>query len=144
MPKIEKQIEVNAPLASVWSLLLWERIPEWFTPFKKVEYTSGEKNKVGETVRITTDNGEIEAATLETEENQKVAWRYSGRVFTGTEVFTLTQKSNEAVIVLDVLNYELNSALSDNNFDKFFHKALESTFDVCLPKLKALAEKNSD
>jgi len=140
---IEKQIEIKAPLANIWSLLMWERVPEWFTNFKKVEYTSKEKNHVGETVRITTEKGEMTATTLEMETNKKVAWRYSNALFTGIETFTLTEKKNGLILVKDVLEYQSNNLFLGEIFSKSLHEALELSFDVCLPKLKTLAEKNS-
>ncbi len=119
---------------------MWKRIPEWFTPFKKIEYSSKEKNTIGETVHIIAEKGEMDATTLEMEKNNRIAWQYFGGIFTGKESFTLTAKKNGVVLVSDVFEYHLNNSSLDESLRTSFHEALESTFDVCLLKLKVLAE----
>ncbi len=143
MARIEKLVEVNARREKVWSLLLWERIPEWFAPFKKVVYTSKIKNMVGETVNITTEKGQMDAETIEMKENGKVVWRYTGGAFTGLETFVLTEgKDGANVMVSDILEYELNDAIVGKMVDKMqFQKAMERNIDIGLQKLKALAEE---
>ncbi len=143
MVRIEKLIEVTAHREKVWSLLLWERIPEWFAPFKKVVYTSKIKNKVGEVVLITTEKGLMGAETIEMKENEKVVWRYTGGAFTGLETFALAAaKDGARTVVSDILEYEVNDAVLRETVDKLqFQNIMEKSIDAGLLKLKALAEE---
>ena len=52
MTRIEKSIEISAPLNQVFSLINWDRVPEYYESIKKVEWTSKPKMEVGATVHV--------------------------------------------------------------------------------------------
>ena len=52
LARVEKSIEINVSPEKVWPMMAWERLPEWYDPMKKVDWTSKDKNKVGATVHV--------------------------------------------------------------------------------------------
>ena len=45
MARVEKSIEINAPPETVFSLIRWDKVPEYYDSIKKVEWTSEPKMK---------------------------------------------------------------------------------------------------
>lgn len=145
MTRIEKSIEINASPEKIWRLMSWERTPEWYAAFKKVEHASKEKDAVGETVHI---SGEIagakadwDAETTERIANEKLAWRSIGGSFTGfgSQTLTPTKTGTKTTFVMD---YQMPYSVFGKIMDKLkFQKAFEKTIDEGLKKLKELAEK---
>ncbi len=43
------------PPEKIWSLVTWDRVPEWYESIKKAEWTSKEKDKVGSTVHVVSE-----------------------------------------------------------------------------------------
>jgi uncharacterized membrane protein len=118
---------------------------EWYDPFKKVEWTSKDKHKVGSTVHITTELAGIKSAwdgeTTEYTENEKVAWRSTGGSFTGIgfNALSTTKAGTKVTIMMD---YELPYSILGKLIDKLrFHKALEKSYDIGLKKMKDILEK---
>ncbi len=144
MTRIEKSIDINAPAEKIWSLLYWERTPEWYEAFKTVTHTSGVKNDVGETVHVKGEVGGMKAEwdgeTTEKVENQKVGWRSVGGSFTGFGSHSLTPTTTGTKVTM-VLDYDLPYSVLGKIMDKLkFHKAFEKTIDDGLKKLKVVAE----
>lgn len=145
MAKIERSVEVNASPEKIWKLMSWEKIPEWYTAFKKVVHTSKEKDVVGETVHI---NGEVagakaewDAETTERVVNEKVGWRSIGGAFTGFGTQTLTQIKTGTKVTFS-MDYQMPYSIFGKIMDKLrFQKAFEKTIDEGLKKLKEIAEK---
>ena len=145
MARVEKSIEINAAPERVWPMISWEKVPEWYAPFKKVEHVSGEKNKVGETVRIIGEIAGVKAdwnaENTEVIENEKAAWRTSGGNFTGFGVTALTS-TKAGTKVTQTMDYDLPYSYLGKLIDKLrVHKAMENSFDVGLNKLKDMIEK---
>jgi uncharacterized membrane protein len=143
--RIEKSIEINAPPEKIWPFITWERTPEWYTAFKKVERTSKEKNVVGETVHITGEvagaKAEWDGETTEIVENEKVAWRSIGGAFTGFGSQTLTPTKNGTKVTF-LMDYEMPYSIFGKLMDKLkFQKAFEKTIDDGEKKLKEIMEK---
>ena len=81
MTRIEGSIEINASPEKVWSMIVHDRLPEWFDLFKKIELTSKEDDKLGATHHMTSELYEI----------LKIEWDGAGEVFlngTAETVFT--------------------------------------------------------
>ena len=118
---------------------------EWYAPFKKVEHTSKEIDKVGATVHIATELAGIksawEAEHTEIIENEKASWRTTGGGFTGFGFNAISPtKTGSKVTVM--MEYDLPYSVLGKLIDKLrFHKALEKSFDVGLQKLKDMMEK---
>jgi uncharacterized membrane protein len=145
LTRIEKSIEINVSPKKVWSMVAWEKLPEWYDLFKKVEYTSKDKYKVGETVHIISEaagvKAEWDAETTEVIENEKAAWRSTGGNFTGigSTALSPTKAGTKVTIVME---YELPYSVLGKLIDKLrVHKALEKSFDIGLKKLKDILEK---
>ncbi|MGA3192996.1 MAG: SRPBCC family protein [Candidatus Bathyarchaeia archaeon] len=145
MAKIEKSIEIKASPEKVWPMVLWDRIPEWYDDFKKVQYTSKEKHKVGSTVHVIAETAgmkaEWDAEITEAIENEKGAWRTTGGSFTGFGSVTLspTKAGTKVTIAMD---YELPYSVLGKLIDKLrVHKALEKGNERGLEKLKGMLEK---
>jgi uncharacterized membrane protein len=145
LTRIEKSIEINAPLEKAWSLMTWEKTPEWYEPFKKVVVTSKDKNVVGETVHISGEiagiKAEWDAETTERIENKMHSWRSTGGSFTGfgSFVFSPTKAGTKLTAMMD---YEMPYSIFGKLIDKLrVHKAMEKSVDDGLKKIKAMAEK---
>jgi len=145
LTRIEKSIEIKTSPEKVWPMVAWEKLPEWFEGFKKVECTSKGKHGVGETVHIISEaagvKAEWDAETTEVIENEKAAWRSTGGNFTGigSTALSPTKAGTKVTIVMD---YELPYSVLGKLIDKLrVHKALEKSFDIGLKKLKDILEK---
>lgn len=143
--RIEKSIEIKASPEKVWPMTDWDRTPEWYDTFKKVEYTSKEKNRVGSTVHIIGEvvgvKAEWDAETTELIENEKKSWRSTGGNFTGigSTVLSPTKDGTKVTMMMD---YELPHSILGKLIDKLrVSKALEKSFDIGLKKLKDIMEK---
>ena len=141
----EKSIEINASPEKIWPLIQWDRTPEWYPDWKKVQWTSEDKHKVGETVHIISEaagvKAEWDAETTEVIENEKAAWRSTGGNFTGigSTALSPTKAGTKVTMAMD---YELPYSVLGKLIDKLrVHKALEKSFDIGLKKLKDVLEK---
>jgi len=82
LTKIENSIEISASPEKVWPMIQWDKIPEWYAPWKKIEWTSKDNRKVGSAVRINVKIASMKAKsdyeTAEFIENEKVVRRSTG------------------------------------------------------------------
>jgi uncharacterized membrane protein len=146
LTRVEKSIEIKASPEKVWPMISsWDGWMEWYAPFKKIEHTSKEKNKVGATVHILSELAGVKAGwdaeITEVIENEKGAWRSTGGSFTGFGFNALspTKAGTKVTIMMD---YELPYSFLGKLVDKLrFHKALDKAYDVGLKKLKDMLEK---
>ena len=145
LARIEKSIEINAPLDKVFSLITWDKVPEYYDSIKKVEWTSEPKMKVGATVHVLSEiagaKGEWDAEITEYKDNEKVSWRTtSGNI---TIIYNATLDLVKAGTKLTTsFDYELPYSILGKLIDKLrVHKSLEKESEVALEKMKALAEK---
>ena len=144
MTRIEKSIEIKAPPEKGWPMIDWNGWTQWYDPFKKVEWTSKDKRKVGATVHVTVELAGIKAVwdgeTTEYTENEKVAWRSTGGNFTGFGFNALSPTKDETKVTI-MMDYDLPYSILGKLIDKLrFHKAMEKSFDVGLKKTKNILE----
>ena len=145
MAKIEKSIEISAPLDKVFSLISWDRVPEYYDSIKKVEWTSKPKMEVGATVHVFSEiagaKGEWDAEITEYKANEKVSWRTtSGNM---TIIYNATLDSAKTGTKLTTsFDYELPYSILGKLIDKLrVHKAMEKESEKALQKMKEIAEK---
>lgn len=145
MAKIEKSIEISAPLDKVFSLISWDRVPEYYDSIKKVEWVSKPKMEVGATVHVFSEiagaKGEWDAEITEYKNNEKVSWRtISGNM---TIIYNATLEPVRAGTKLTTsFDYELPYSILGKLIDKLrVHKAMENESEKALQKMKEIAEK---
>ena len=145
MTKIEKSIEINAPLDKVYSLINWSSVPEYYDSIKKVEWTSEPKMEVGATVHVFSEiagaKGEWDAEITEYKDNEKVSWRTtSGNM---TIIYNATLEPAKAGTKLTTsFDYELPYSNLGKLIDKLrVHKSMEKEVEQALQKMKDIAEK---
>jgi uncharacterized membrane protein len=145
LTRVVRSIVINAPPEKIWPLIQWDRTPEWYDDWKKVEWTSKEKNKVSSTVHIhvkaSGTKAELDYETTEMIENEKVAFRSIGKNFKATGFHGLTPTGDGTEVTIDA-TYELPYSILGKIIDKLrFRKAMEKSFEVGLKKLKDMMEK---
>jgi uncharacterized membrane protein len=91
LARIEKTVEIKASPEELWPLGSIERLPEWFSFMKKIEWTSEEKDVAGSTahayVEVAGVRNEADVEMTESVKNRKRAWRSVSR---GTPPKTVT------------------------------------------------------
>jgi uncharacterized membrane protein len=145
LTRVEKSIEINAPLDKVFSLIRWDKVPEYYDSIKKVEWISEPIMKVGATVHVLSDiagsKGEWDAEITEYKDNEKVSWRTnSGNM---TIIYNSTLDPAEVGTKLTTaFDYELPYSVLGKLIDKLrVHKAMEKEAEKALQKMKEAAEK---
>jgi uncharacterized membrane protein len=145
LTKIEKSIEISAPLDKVFSLINWDRVPEYYDSIKKVNWISKPKMEVGANVHVLSEiagaKGEWDAEITEYKNNEKVSWRTtSGNM---TIIYNATLESVKAGTKLTTaFDYELPYSILGKLIDKLrVHKAMEKESEKALQKMKEIAEK---
>ena len=145
MTRIEKSIEISAPLNQVFSLINWDRVPEYYESIKKVEWTSKPKMEVGATVHVLSEiagaKGEWDAEITEYKNNEKVSWRTTGGNM--TIIYNATLNPVKAGTKLTTaFEYALPYSVFGKLIDKLrVHKAMEKESEKALQKMKEIAEK---
>jgi uncharacterized membrane protein len=144
LARIEKTIEIKAPVEQVWPMVFWDKVPEWMNQIKKASYTSKYKDQIGATAHVVGEAGGIksewEAETTEWTENEKFAWRTTAGTFTGFGSMTLNQidAGTRATFLMD---YDLPYSFLGKLVDKLrVSRDLERGTEKALLKLKELAE----
>jgi uncharacterized membrane protein len=145
LTRVEKSIEINASLGKVWAMVQWEKLPEWHTEFKKVEYTSKDKAKVGSTLHMIGEvagmKSEADLEITEVIENEKESWRSTSGNMTGFGFIALSP-TEAGTKVTQVIDYELPYSVLGKLIDKLrVHKAMDKSYDIALKKLKDIMEK---
>ncbi|MGZ3634027.1 MAG: SRPBCC family protein [Parachlamydiaceae bacterium] len=145
MTKVEKSIEINAPPEKIWPFSKFDKLPEWYCPMKKVQWTKGEKDKVGSIAHVT---GELAGMKVEWDaeitasvENRVGSYRsISGNVTSfGSTTLTPTKTGTQVTVAVD---YQLPYSVLGKMLDKLkFHKAFEKSFETSLKKLKQMMEQ---
>ncbi len=143
MARVEKSIEIHASPEKVNSVVKWERFPEWFDSFKKVEWTSKEKERVGSTVHVTSEiagmKAEYDAEIVEFT-NTTLRWRTIGGNFTAISTGTLGPKNSGTEFTIEI-DYELPYSILGKMIDKLrVHKAIEKDLEKGLNGIKHSAE----
>ena len=145
MARIEKSVEINASPEKIWPLIQPEKMPEWYKPFKRVEWTSKEKYKEGSTFHFVTEfsgmKAESDAEMTSVIANKQGIWRTTSGPYTNIASAVLRPSGN-ATIATFSMDYELPYSILGKLIDKLrFHKAIEKSFDEGTKKLKEIAEE---
>jgi len=146
LARVEKSVEINATPEKVNSTMKWERFPEWFDSFKKVEWTSKEKEKVGSTLHIASEiagmKSEYDAEIIEFTKDT-LRWRTTGGNFTAISTGTLTPTKTGTQFTI-AIDYELPYSILGKIVDKLrVHKAMEKDLEKGLKGIRAAAEKQT-
>ena len=147
MARIETSIEINALPQSIWPLITWDRVPEWYDSIKKVTWTSKNKMEVGTTVHVLSDiagaKGEWDAEITEFVDNQSVSWRTTSG--NPTIIYhAAIEPSETGTKLTTAFDYELPYSILGKIIDKLrVHKTLEKESERALQKMKNAAEKRS-
>jgi uncharacterized membrane protein len=145
LARVEKSIEVNAPREKIWSLVNWDRVPEWYESIKKVEWTSEPKMAVGSTVHVFEElagvKSEFDAVITEWVENEKVVWRTTSGNIPGVYIATLNPSEN-AFKITTSFDYQLPYSVFGKLMDKLrFSKVMQIESEKALQKMKEASEK---
>jgi uncharacterized membrane protein len=145
LARIEESIEINATPQRIWPIVRWNKVPEWMSIIKRVEYTSEETERVGATAHWIAEAEGVESAwdaeTTEWEQYKRGAWRTTGGAFTGIGSMTLTQTESGTTATL-LMDYELPCSIAGRIIDKrHLCRAIENGAKNGLKKLKEIAER---
>ncbi|MCJ7803894.1 MAG: SRPBCC family protein [Desulfobacterales bacterium] len=145
MARIEKCVEINAPPEKIWPLVQPEKMPEWYKPFKRVEWTSKEKYKEGSTFHFVAEfsgmKTESDAEMTSVIANKQGIWRTTSGPYTNIASVVLSPASNGTKATFS-MDYELPYSILGKLIDKLrFHKAIEKSFDEGTKRLKEIAEE---
>jgi uncharacterized membrane protein len=145
LTRIEQSIDINAPPEKIWSFINWDNVPKLYESVKKVEWTSKEHNKVGATLRFTSElagvKGVADAEITEWIDNKKASWRTTSG--NPTIIYNASiEPTKSGSKVTFVADYELPYSVLGKIIDKLrVHKAMQKDGENALKKLKAMAEK---
>ncbi len=144
MARIEKSIEINAPAEKIWSLVTWDRVPEWYESIKKIEWTSKPKMEVGATVHIFNEmagqKGEFDTIITEWVENQRVVWRTTSGSVSGVFSGSMVPTKNGFKLTT-TFDYKLPYSVLGTLIDKLqVQKGMEIEAMSALTKMKRIAE----
>jgi uncharacterized membrane protein len=147
LTRIEKSIEIGASPEDVWTAILPENMPQWFEPFKEVEWTSTETHKAGSTFRVSSDMADTksrwDAVMTEVRENEKGVWRTTSGAINGVAKASLSPTQSGTKLSMS-MDYKLPYSVIGRMLDKIrVHKELDRDFDVGLRDLKYLLESKS-
>jgi uncharacterized membrane protein len=147
--RIEKSIEIKAPLEKVWEALAFDRHPEFFEEYQSAKYTSEvhtpeDKYRVGASARITTKHKEeVDINIIESLKNKKITYRVQGmpaaRNIIGSFILKSTGAGTEITITTD---YEMPWSILGKVIDKLLgQRMLEKDTVKTLDKMKSILEK---
>ncbi len=144
MTKIEKSIEIAASPQEVWTAILPENMPQWFEPFKEVEWTSKEAHQKGSTFRVNSDMADTksrwDAVMTEVKENELGVWRTTSGSINGVAKASLSPTESGTKLSMS-MDYKLPYSVIGQMLDKIrVHKELEKDFEVGLSDLKYILE----
>jgi uncharacterized membrane protein len=144
LTRIEKSIEIDASPEDVWTAILPENMPQWFEPFKEVEWTSQETHKAGSTFRVSSDIADTrsrwDAVMTEIKENEEGVWRTTSGSINGEAKASLSPTPSGTKLSMS-MDYKLPYSVIGRMFDKIrVHKELDHDFEVGLRDLKYLLE----
>lgn len=145
MTRIDKSIEIAASPEDVWTAILPENMPQWFEPFKKVEWTSQETHQKGSTFRVSSDiadnRSRWDAVMTEVKENELGVWRTTSGSINGVAVASLSPTASGTQLSMS-MDYKLPYSVIGRMFDKIrVQKELSIDFEVGLADLKYILEK---
>ena len=145
MARIEKSIEINAPVGKVFTYLKdFEKMPEWNPSCKSHKITSKGKIGVGSTSHIVMESMgqkmEYDSELTEYVENKKLSWHSDKPSrMDGTFAFTPIDKGTKLTFIMD---YDLPYSIFGAILDKLkMSKEIEKALDEATKNLKKILEK---
>jgi uncharacterized membrane protein len=145
LARIERSINIGAPPEKIWSLIFWDKVPQWFDTVKKAEYTTKFKDRVGAVAHVSGEAGgvkaEWDAETTEWIENVKYSWRTTAGNFTGVGSMKLSpiETGIKATFIMD---YDLPYSILGKIIDKIrVSKDIDQSCKRGLEKLREISEK---
>jgi uncharacterized protein YndB with AHSA1/START domain len=148
MTRIEKSVEIKAPLEKVWEMLAFDRHPEWFEERESGEYTSEvrtpeDKYRVGASAEITEKHfGKFDIEITESLENEKITYVCRGVPHSKNVVERFTLIPTEAgTKITFVADGEVPNPIYRMLEKLFVHRAIEKGTEKSLEKLKSILEK---
>ncbi len=144
MSRIEKSIEIEAPLERVFNYIKdLERQPEWMPNIKSHIITSDRKEGVGITTHCITEEGgrriEWDSEVTEWEENRKIAWECKPPL-KNKGSFTL-EPTDKGTKVIFEMEYELPYSVLGKIIDMVkVKKEIEENISKGLENLKSILE----
>jgi len=145
MARIERSINIVAPPEKVWSMVFWDKVPQWFSSIKKAQYTTKFKDGVGAVAHVSGEAGgvkaEWDAETTEWIENVKYSWRTTAGNFTGvgSMKFSPFEKGLKATFIMD---YDLPYSIFGKIIDKLsVSRDIDQSCKRGLEKLREIAER---
>jgi uncharacterized membrane protein len=147
LTRIEKSIEIDAPPETVWEAMLPENMPQWFEPFKEVEWTSENTHQVGSTFRVSSDMADTkshwDAVMIEVRENEVGEWRTTSGAINGVAKASLDRTMSGTKLSMS-MDYKMPYSVIGRMLDRIrVHKELERDFEVGLKDLKYIIESSS-
>jgi uncharacterized membrane protein len=144
LTRIEKSIEIGASPKDVWAAILPENMPQWFEPFKEVQWTSENTHQKGSTFRVSSDIADTrsrwDAVMTEVKENEMDMWRTTSGSINGVAKASLSPTPSGTKLSMS-MDYKLPYSVIGRMFDKIrVHKELDHDFEVGLKDLKYLLE----
>ncbi len=145
MGKIEKSIELEAPVEEVWPLVHWDKSTKWMDFVKKAEYTSEKTREEGATAHIIGEvagqKTEFDAEYTEYVENERKRWRTTGGDMTAFGEVSV-EPTDKGTKVYFMMNYELPHGILGKVIDKLkVSKEMEKEYEKALENLKEILEK---
>ncbi|MBS3737148.1 SRPBCC family protein [Candidatus Bipolaricaulota bacterium] len=145
MAKIEKSIEIEAPVEEVWPVVHWDRVTEWMDFIKNAEYTSEKHHEKGATAHVISEvaGQETEFDTEYTDyvENERKSWRTTGGDMTAFGEVSV-EPTEEGTKVNLSMDYELPYSILGKIMDKLkVSKEMEKEYETALEKLKDMLEQ---
>jgi uncharacterized membrane protein len=121
LARIEKSIEIKAPIEKVWAFLTdFEKYPSFMKGVKKIEYLTEKHSGIGvKTHWVMESSGqeiEWDGECAEWVENKKMSWHStSGMKFSGHQLIEPTETGTKLTLMMD---YELPYSILGKIIDK--------------------------
>jgi uncharacterized membrane protein len=145
LARIERSINIVASPEKVWSMVFWDKVPQWFSTVKRAEYITKFKDRVGAVAHVSGEAGgvktEWDAETTEWIENVKYAWRTTAGNFTGIGSMRLSplETGLKATFIMD---YDLPYSFFGKIIDKLrVSKEIDRSCKNGLEKLREISER---
>jgi len=147
LARIERSIEIRAPLEKVWEMLALDRMPEWAFKgqLKSVEYTSEvhtpeDKYGVGATAHIIDKRNEHDVEITESLANEKMAYRSKPPYYTYTSTYILKPIEGRTQLTW-ISDVKMPWGVLGRALGGLTHGAGEKQAEKALENLKSILEK---
>jgi uncharacterized membrane protein len=145
LARIERSINIETTPEKVWSMVFWDKVPQWFSSIKKAEYTTKFKDRVGAVAHVFAEAGgvkaEWDAETTEWTENVKYAWRSTAGNFTGVGSMKFSPLETGFKVTF-IMDYDLPYSIFGKIIDKLrVGRDIDQSCKRGLEKLREIAQR---